>query len=406
MVMPAPDAEPRRVVITGVGAVSAAGPTAPDFWSALLERRVAVSPLTAFEAGRPAAAGQISGYAPPASVPERLLQRLDRASTFALDASIQAIGDARIGFNPENAFAVGAVIGTAHPGGEGWAALSAGLASATIGLSIAGPAFAVQAGAASGLSAICTAAGMIRNGLVRAALAGGAEAPLRPDVWGAYDELGLLDPGCDPAAQRPFDARRAGMVLGEGAAVLLLEDRQLATQRGARIYAEILGEAQVSGPPGDGQPPTDVDVARRAAGNAMLNAGVSPQSVDTVITAGGGLPEGDARETDILERAFGVHIRDMYITAVSGATGHALGAAGALGAAAAAFATAEGVAPPHPTWSEPDPACGLDIVTRPREDHLAAVAACAYGSHGQAASILLAPHRAAAGDELQLVADG
>lgn len=406
MVMPAPDSEPRRVVITGIGAVTAAGPTAPDFWSALIERRIAVSSLTRFDAGRPAAAGQISDYAPPAGVPQRLLERLDRASIFALDASIQAIGDARIAFNPENAFAAGAVIGTAHPGGGGWAALSSGLSSATVGLNIAGPAFAIQAGAASGLSAICVAAGMIRNGLVRAALAGGAEAPLRPDIWREYDELGLLDPGGDTAGQRPFDARRAGMALGEGAAVLMLEDRQLATQRGARIYAELLGEAQVSGPPGDGQPPTDVDIARRAIGNAMRSAGVSPQSVDAVIAAGGGLRDGDARETDILERAFGVHIRDMYITAATGAIGHALGASGALNAAAAAFATAEGVAPPQATWSEPDPSCDLDIVTRPREDRLAAVAACAYGSHGQAASILLAPHRAAAGDELQLIANG
>ena len=406
MVMPAPDSEPRRVVITGIGAVTAAGPTAPDFWSTLIERRIAVSPLTRFDAGRPAAAGQVSDYAPPAGVPQRLLERLDRASTFALDASIQAIGDARIAFNPENAFAAGAVIGTAHPGGGGWAALSSGLSSATVGLNIAGPAFAIQAGAASGLSAICVAAGMIRNGLVRAALAGGAEAPLRPDIWRRYDELGLLDPGGDTAGQRPFDARRAGMALGEGAAVLMIEDRQLATQRGARIYAELLGEAQVSGPPGDGQPPTDVDIARRAIGNAMRSAGVSPQSVDAVIAAGGGLRNGDARETDILERAFGVHIRDMYITAATGAIGHALGASGALNAAAAAFATAEGVAPPQATWSEPDPSCDLDIVTRPREDRLAAVAACAYGSHGQAASILLAPHRAAAGDELQLIANG
>ena len=404
MVMPAEDAGPRRVVITGIGAVSPAGPTAPDYWAALLEGRVCAAPITAFDPGRPAAAGIIEGYEPPAGVPERLLSRLDRASVMALDSAIQAVGDARIAFNAENAFAVGAVIGTAHPGGEGWAALSAGLASTTVGLSIAGPAFAVQAGAASGLAAICAAAGMIRGGGVRAALAGGADA-LDERTWRAYEQLGLLDPGGEADAQRPFDARRRGMVLAEGAAVLMLEDRQLATQRGARIYAELAGEAMTAGPPGDGQPPTDVDIARRAIGNALRNSGVSPQAVDTVFTGGAGLPEGDARETDILERAFGVHIRDMYITAVSGATGHALGASGALGAMAAALSVSEATVPPHATFAEADPACALDIVTRAREDRISAVIASAYGSHGENAAIILTPHRAAAGDELQIIAN-
>lgn len=404
MVMPAEDSGPRRVVITGIGAVTPAGPTAPDYWAALLKGRVCTSPISAFDPGRPAAAGQIADYSPPAGVPERLLQRLDRSSVMALDAAIQAVGDARIAFNEENAFAVGAVIGTAHAGGEGWAALSAGLASTTVGLSIAGPSFAVQAGAASGLAAICTAAGMIRAGVARAALAGGSDA-LSEAAWRAHEAVGLLDPSGDPAAQRPFDARRRGMVLGEGAAVLMLEDRQLATQRGARIYAEIAGEAQTSGPPGDGQPPTDVDIARRAIGNALRNAGISPQAVDAVFTGGGGLPHGDERETDILERSFGVHIRDMYITAASGATGHAMGASGALSALAAAVSIVEGTVPPHATFAEPDPACALDIVDRAREDRIAAVIASAYGSHGENAAIALAPHRAAAGDELQVLAD-
>ena len=404
MVMPSEDAGPRRVVITGIGAVTPAGPTAPDYWGALVAGRVCTGPITAFEPGRPAAAGMIAGYEPPAGVPERLLSRLDRGSVMALDAAIQAIGDARIAFNAENAFAVGAIIGSAHPGGEGWAALSAGLASTTVGLSIAGPSFAVQAGAASGLAAICTAAGMIRGGAVRAALAGGTDA-LEERTWRAYERAGLLDPGEDPEAQRPFDARRRGMVPGEGAAVLLLEDRQLATQRGARIYAEIAGEAMTAGPPGDGQPPTDVEIARRAIGNALRNAGISPQTVDAVFTGGAGLPEGDARETDILERAFGIHIRDMYITAASPATGHALGASGALGALAAAISVSEGVVPPHATFGEADPACGLDIAERAREDRLAAVIASAYGSHGENAAVVLARHRAAAGDELQVIAE-
>ena len=395
------DLEPRRVVISGVGAVTAAGPTAPDFWQALLDGRVTSGPLGGMP--RPAAAGIIHGYAGPAGVPEWLLERMDRAGRLGLDAAIQAVGDARIAFHQENAFAVAALTGTAHPGGgEGWAALSSGLASATIGLNVAGPTFTISAGGASGLAAIAQAAGMIRSGVVRAAIAVGAEAPLTPDVWGAWEQTGLLDPGAEVEAQRPFDARRRGIVLGEGAAALLLEDRQLAVQRGARIYAELAGEAQTGGPPGDGQPPTDIEVARRALNDALRRAELSPQMVDVVFAAGVGTPAGDERETDLLERALGSRIRDMYVTAVSPSVGYTIGASGALSAVAAAICLSEGTIPPHATLSEVDPACNLDITTRVRSDRVVGAVVTAYGSHGQNAAIALTHHRAASGDELPM----
>ncbi len=395
------DAAPRRVVISGIGAVSAAGPTAPDFWQALLDARVAAAPLAGLP--RAAAGGRIGGYEGPAAAPAALLERMDRASRLALDAAIQAVGDARIQFHRENAFAVAALTGTAHPqGGQGWAALGSGLAGATIGLNIAGPAYTVSAGGASGLAAVVQAAAMIRSGVVRAALAVGAEAALEPPVWEAWERLGLLDPGAEPDAQRPFDARRRGVVLGEGAAALLLEDRQLAAQRGARVYAEIAGEAQTSGPPGDGRPPTDAEVARRALSDALRRAELSPQAIDVVFAAGVGTPQGDPRETDILERSFGSRIRDMYVTTATPTTGYTIGASGVLNAAAAAFCLAEQTIPPHATWSQSDPACDLDIVTRVRRDHIFGAAAAAYGTHGQNAAIALIPHRPAPGDELPM----
>ena len=298
-----------------------------------------------------------------------------------------------------------ALTGTAHPQaeGEGWAALGAGLAGATIGLNIAGPAFAISAGGASGAAAIVQAAAMIRSGVVRAALAVGAEAPLSANVWEAWERAGLLDPGAEPDAQRPFDARRRGLVLGEGAGALLLEDRQLAVQRGARIYAELAGEAQTSGPPGDGQPPTDIEIARHAVSDALSRAGLSPQMIDVVFTAGIGTPAGDARETDLLERALGGRIRDMYVTAVSPAVGYTIGASGALSAVAAAIALSEGRTPPHATWRELDPACNLGLNTRQRSDQLMGAVVAGYGAHGQNAALALTRHRAAAGDELPLL---
>ena len=397
--------ERRRVVITGIGAVSAAGLTAADFWSALCEGRVCTSALTAFDAPRAAAAGQVeAAWQGPAGVPAWLLARMDRASQLALDAAIQAQADARIEFSQENAFAVGAVSGIAHSGGDGWALLGSGLSGASLGLNVAGPVFTVSMGGASGLASVVLATQLIRSGVLRAAIAVGAEAPLRAEVWNAYESSGLLDRSDDPNGQRPFDAKRLGMILGEGAAALMLEDRQLAAQRGVHVYAEIGGEALTSGPMGDGQAPTDVEVARRATGDAMLGGEISPSDVDVVVTAGLGSKLGDERETDIIERAFGRRTLDMYATAVTPNVGYTVGASGALSAVAAALIVDQRVIPPHATFQEEDIACRLGFVPERFEDRIFGAATAAYGAHGQNAALILMPHRAQAGDELPVLA--
>ncbi len=402
------------MVITGIGAVTAAGQTAADFWAALCEGRVCASTLRAFTAPRAAAAGQVDeSWRGPSGAPDWLLARMDRASQLALDAAIQAQTDARIEFNQQNAFVVGAVSGIAHPGAgagadtdadAGWARLGSGLSGASLGLNIAGPVFTVSMGGASGLAAVVLAAQLIRAGTMRAALAIGAEAPLRPDIWEAYESAGLLDRSADPSAQRPFDATRQGMVLGEGAAALMLEDRQLAVQRGVHIYAEIGGEALTAGPMGDGHAPTDVEVARRATGEALLGGEIAPADIDVVVTAGLGSKQGDERETDIIERAFGRRTLDMYAVTVSPNVGYTVGAAGALSALAGAKIVEQRQIPPHATFREPDIACGLGFSERLREDRIVGAAAAAYGAHGQNAALVLMPHQAAAGDELPILA--
>ncbi len=398
------DTERRRVVITGLGAITAAGPTTADLWRALCEATVHTAPLTAFDPPRPAAAGQIPNYAGPAGVPAWLLQRMDRASQLALDAAIQAVEDARIVFSQANAHAVGAITGTAHPGvGASWAALGSGLAGVSVGLDIAGPVFTISAGGASGLAAVVTATQLIRNGVIRAALAIGAEAPLRAEVWNQYEAAGLLDPTDDPQAQRPFDARRQGLVLGEGAAALMLEDRQLATQRGVDIYAEIGGEAMSAGPIGDGQAPTDVEIARRAIGEALLSGEVAPGDIDVVVSAGIGTPKGDPRETDLLERSFGRRVLDMYVTAPTPNIGYTIGAAGALNAVATAKVVAERQIFPHATYAEPDIECGLDIAKRLYQDRIVGAVTTAHGSHGQNVALALLPHIPEPGDELPVL---
>ena len=400
----AEDLERRRVVITGVGAVTAAGPTTADFWRALTEATVHTSALNAFDPPRAAAAGQINEYNGPAGVPNWLLQRMDRASQFALDAGIQAVEDARIEFSQENAFAVGAITGTAHPGaGTGSAALGSGLAGLSVGLNIGGPVFTISAGGASGLAAVVTATQLIRSGMIRAALAIGAEAPLRADVWNQYEVAGLLDPGDDPHAQRPYDARRQGLVLGEGAAALMLEDRQLATQRGVKVYAEIGGEAMSAGPIADSQAPTDVEIARRAIGEALRSGEVAPGDIDVAITAGIGTPNGDPRETDIIERSFGRRVLDMYVTTTTPNVGYTLGASGTLSALAAAMVVSERQIFPHATYAEADPTCGLDIARRLYRDRIFGAVTTAHGTHGQNAALALLPHVPEAGDELPVL---
>ena len=397
---PAPEAtDDRRVVVTGLGAISAAGPTAPDLWATLLDGH---SMLTEHPRG---AAGQIGEYAGPAGVPERFIKLLGRSEQFALDAAVQAVADAQITFNAENAYQVGAVIGTAHGPGQaaGRGRLGSGLSGVTIGLNIAGPAFTIAADGASGLTGILQAADLIRSGAISAAIAGGAEAPLRDEVMDAYAEAGLLAEGADTDGQRPFDLQRRGMVLGEGAAALLLEERSIAVKRGARIYAELTGGAQTAGPPADGQPPSDVDIARRAIGNAFRDSGKAPAEVDLVLTAGIGTIEGDKRETDVLERSFGSRIQDMYVTAVSPTVGYTVGAAGALSAVAGCFAIAEGVVPPHATYTEIDPECGLDLARKTQRDHLYGAVVSAYGTMGQNASLLIMRHQPEPGDEVHVL---
>ncbi|MDE2892539.1 MAG: beta-ketoacyl synthase N-terminal-like domain-containing protein [Chloroflexota bacterium] len=397
--------DPRRVVITGLGAVTAAGSALSDYWSAVCEGRVCVSQLSAFDAHRPAAAGQIpDGWQDVLGAPDWLLARMDRASQLALAAAIQAQTDARIVFNEQNAFAVGAVTGTAHPNaGQGFAALGSGLSGASVGLNIAGPVFTVSMGGASGLASVVLASQTIRSGISRAAIAIGAEAPLRQDVWSAYESAGLLDSSDDPMAHRPFDANRQGMILGEGAAALMLEDRQLATQRGVHIYAEIAGEALTSGPMGDGLAPTDVEIARRATGDALLSGEIAPADIDVIVTAGVGSKLGDERETDVIERAFGRRTLDMYATALTPNVGYTIGASGALSAVSAALIVDQRKIPPHATYREPDIACKLGIVSRLYEDRIVGAATAAYGAHGQNAALILMPHRAEAGDELPLL---
>ena len=398
--------ERRRVVVTGVGAVSAAGLTTADYWSALSEGRVCTSPLTAFEAPRAVAAGQVDeSWRGPSGAPDWLLSRMDRASQLALDAAIQAQTDARIEFNQQNAFVVGAVTGMAHPSmGDGWAALGSGLSGASLGLNIAGPVFTVSMGGASGLASVVLATQLIRSGVVRAALAIGAEAPLRADVWQSYESSGLLDQTDDPNAQRPFDANRQGMILGEGAGALMLEDRQLAAQRGVHVYAEIGGEAMTSGPMGDGQAPTDIEVARRATGDAMLGGEISPSDIDVVVAAGVGSKLGDERETDIIERAFGRRTLDMYAATVSPNVGYTAGASGALSAVASAMIVDRRQVPPHATFQEEDIACKLGFVQNLYEDRIVGAATAAYGAHGQNAALVLMPHVPEAGDELPVMA--
>ena len=378
--------------------MSAAGPTAPDLWGALLEARLGASPLTALNPGRAAVAAQLPDYRGPAQVPEAVLERLSRSARFALDASIQAISDSRLELGAEHAPHVAALIGTAHSEGshdatdaaEARRFFSEGLAGVLSGLHIGGPSATIRAGAASGLIAIGQAMALIQSGAVQIAIAGGAEAPLDRGVWAAYEAAGLLSSQAGPDALRPFDLLRDGTVLGEGAAALLLENRDIAVSRGARIYAELIGFGHTSGPPGDGRAPTDVDMARRALGTAMRQAAISPHQIDVVYAAGGGTPAGDARETDILERSFGARIVDTYVTTVTPVVGFTVGASGALAAAAAVFGLAEQVVPPHASFTEPDQACALDLVRAPQHDHLNGAAVCAYGTLGQNAALLLA----------------
>jgi nodulation protein E len=369
-----------RVVITGVGVVSPVGCTLDEFWSALVKGRSGIAPLTIVPTERLTTriAAQVIDFDPDAHFPPKQAHLLDRFSQFAVAAARAAVADAQCTISEQLALQTATIIGSGCGGlstfdeqylklyGEGSARLhpltiprlmtNAPASHVAIDLGLKGPAFAVASACASGTHAIGQAFHMLRTGQAPIAITGGTDACLTVGNIKAWEAMrGLSSDTC-----RPFSKTRSGLVLGEGAAMFVLETRDAALARGARVYAEVTGFG-MSADALDVTAP-DADGGARAMQAAMRDAHVNPEDIDYVNAHGTGTLLNDRTEAQALRTVFAAHLDRMPVSSSKGALGHGMGAAGALELAATALALQTQTIPPTANFEEPDPECNIDWV--------------------------------------------
>jgi 3-oxoacyl-[acyl-carrier-protein] synthase II len=379
----------RSVVITGIGAVTPIGIGVAGLWEGLRRRQSAVRCITRFDPTpfKSRIAGEVDGFHPSDHIEERRARRLDRYAQFSLAATRMALEDADLDLRREDPDRVGAMMGTALGGvahGEGQyhnflrggvrevdpalaLTVFAGAASCNIAIEFGctGPNSTNGMSCASGAMAIGEGFRAIARGEADVMLAGGAEAPLAPLCFGAFAIIRAMSTrNDDPAhASRPFDAGRDGFVMAEGAAVLILEERQRALARGAPIYAEVCGFGLTNDAWHMTAPRPDGRQAARCMRIALAEAGVAPDQVDYINAHGSSTPLNDPTETGSIKQVFGEHAYRVPLSGTKGYYGHALGASGAIEAAICALAFRHGWLPPTVNLEHPDAECDLDLIT-------------------------------------------
>lgn len=406
----------RRVVITGIGAITPIGNGAAGLWEGVRAGRSAVRRITRFDPTpfRSQIAAEVDEGDLAALLDQKRARRLDRCSRFAVIAARQALADAGLGLQTVPPERVGVYVGSAL-GGVAFAeeqhrrylaggvravdptlALivfsGAGAGNVSIDLGTTGPAIANANSCASGAIAIGEAFQAIRAGCVEVALAGGAEAPLAPLTFGAFAVIRALSTrNDDPArASRPFDVERDGFVMAEGAGILVLEALDHALRRGARPYAEVLGYATTSDGYHMTAPQPDGSSAARAMAEALASAGLGPEAVDYVKAHASSTPLGDRAEAAAIRRVFGPRAERVPVGATKGLHGHALGASGAWEAAICALALRAGWLPGVANLERADPDCQLDLVPPPgRPGQARVVLASSFGFGGTNACLVL-----------------
>ena len=376
----------RRVWITGIGPITAVGTGVDAFRAGLRAGKSPVKRIDRFDPSpfRSQVAAQIDDFDPLAWMPPKTARQLDRFSQFGLVAGQLALADA--GLRPGEAGAasaerIGIYLGSAL-GGIAYAeeqherylergikavapnlalAVFGGAAPANLGiaLGVRGPILSTANSCASGAVAIGEALGAIRAGEIDAAIAGGAEVPLSPLAFGAFDIIRALSAGRnDDAAHacRPFDAGRDGFVMGEGATLLVLEAEDVARARGAEPYAEVMGYGATSDAHHMVQPRPDGREAARAATIALEQAGIAPEEIDYVSAHASSTPLGDIAEARAIALALGAGVAsEVPVSGTKALYGHPLGASGAIEAVICALAIRDGWAPASVNLEEPDP---------------------------------------------------
>ena len=367
-----------RVVITGVGVVSPFGRGLDALWQALLRGDTAVRQRD----GEPPAA-RVEAYSPPANLDADAASRLGRCALLATDAAIQAIEDARLPVTAQSAPLIGVSFGSDH--GEGDSAAAGDLATSVARvLGVAGPVISHR-GPVSGASAIAEAAELIRRGAAPVVVAGGADFLSAAGLAHTPSHLSLAR-----AVARPFDRESDGAAPGEGAAAFVLEDEALARERGARVYAELLGQGTAFSRATVMAPAMNSVDAARAMQAALFRAEILQGEIDLVSDSAAGDSVGDAVSAKALRELWGPNVDRLTVTSVHGGIGHASSAAAPLALAATLRALVEGLVPPTVGCREVDPAFSdLDIVLgEPRRLRFATALVNAF-SAGSNVSLIL-----------------
>jgi len=378
----------RRVVITGLGAVTPIGNDAPSTWRAALAGQSGIDFIRAFDPSPfpVRIAAEVKDFDPAGLVPPKELRKLDPNVRFALAASKEAVADAGLDEDDYDPARVGIIYGSAIGGFQtimqqrdilqergpdrvspNWlphVLCDSASGQLAISLGFRGPNYASVSACASGSHAIGEGAELIRRGDADAVLAGGTEACIHPLIFAGFCAMrGLVaEEEHPPRASRPFDATRAGFVIGEGAATLVLEELEAARARGATVYAEVLGYGASNDAYHMATPdPESVGVCEMMR-SALARAEVEPERVGYINAHGTSTPLGDAAETKAIKDVFGDHAYELAVSSTKSVMGHCFGAAGAIEAMMCVLAVRDGVLPPTINYEHPDPECDLDYV--------------------------------------------
>ena len=412
--------ESRRVVVTGLGALTPIGNTAEELWASLTEGRSGIGPITKFDAtGYPTRiAGEIRNFDPLAFVDKKDARRLDPYLQYAIAAAAMAVSDAGIDPARVDSERFGVLIGSGIGGittlleGEKVREtkghdrvspfvipmlivnMAAGLVSMRFGAK--GPNSSVVTACATGNHAIGDASRIIQRGDADVMIAGGAEAMIVPLTIAGFCAMKAMSTRNEEPqkASRPFDAGRDGFVCGEGAGIVVIESLEHAVRRDARIYAEIIGYGMTSDAHHMTAPDPQGDGAARAMALALKDARLAPGDVGYVNAHGTSTPYNDKFETMAIKRVFGEYAKRLPVSSTKSMTGHLLGAAGGVEAIATTLALHHGILPPTINYETPDPDCDLDYVpNQARKQDIEVAISNAFGFGGTNATLAFRKYR-------------
>lgn len=402
--------EKKRVVITGLGAITPLGNDLGSYWQGLLDGRSGVGPITHFDASQHAAriAAEVKGFAPHDHMERKDAKRMDRFAQFAVATSKQALADARLEITALNAEQIGVMIGTGVGGLKIMeeqqtvylnrgpsrcspfmvpmmiANMAAGLTAIHTGAK--GPNSCPVTACAAGSNAIGDAFRLVQQGYAQAMICGGTEAAVTPlSVAGFASARALSTRNDEPQlASRPFDRDRDGFVIGEGCGILILESLEHALSRGARIYAEIAGYGMTCDAYHMTAPVPGGEGAARCIQLALKDAGITPEQVSYVNAHGTSTPANDPTETQAIKTALGDAAHQVAVSSTKSMTGHLLGGSGGIEGVASAMAIAHDCVPPTINLENPDSECDLDYVPqqhRPMTVDVALSNSFGFGGH-------------------------